>query len=170
MSELSDCQPVYSHAEEAVRRAYAKPRGNYGRMLSQDVYDGMGVFDKMVQDTMVKRLVGEVCTPIARDVFSLLFDDSLDDAGLHKLMRRLMMGLIPPSTDSTFALECFERWSGRRICDWKIMDIKQRARSWDIPENTLYDQSRRLRKDLNEIKEAGLITVRCKLQEMGLML
>ena len=160
---------VYNHAEQAVQRAYSEPRGNYGRMLSDDVYDGLSVFDKLVQDAMARRIIEDVCTPIVIDVFRLQYDDTMSNEQLKELLGRLIAGLAPPSMNRDFVLECLQRWSGRKICSWRLMTIDKRASCWSVPVKTLYNQSSNLRKDLREIKEAGLMSVRMKLQEIGLM-
>lgn len=160
---------VYNHAEQAVQRAYSKPRGNYGRMLSDDVYDGLSVFDKLVQDSMVKRIIEETCTEIVIDVFRLQYDDTMPEKELSDLADKLIGALCPPSMSKKFARECLQRWSSRRICDWRIMQIDKRAASWSVPVNTLYKQSSNMKKDLNDIKEGGLLMLRLKLEEEGLM-
>jgi len=160
---------VYNHAEQAVQRAYSKPRGNYGRMLSDDVYDGLSVFDKLVQDSMVKRIIEETCTEIVRDVFRLQYDDTMPEKDLAELADKIIAGLCPPSMSKKFARECLQRWSGRRICDWRIMDIGKRAATWSMSRGTLDTQASRLRRDLNDIKEGGLLMLRLKLEEEGLM-
>lgn len=169
MTDLSDCQPAYSHVEEAIKRAYATPRGNFGKMMSDNVYDGLNANDKMVQDSMVKRICQTECALICLDLFQLCYDDTVDNNELSNIITRLMGGVVPPDVGREFTLECFERWSKRRLCNWRRMTIAQRSSSTGVPKSTLEKQSSNIRKLFNEIQQAGFMTVRFKLEDMGLL-
>lgn len=169
MTDLSDCTPVYSHAEEAVQRAFSVPRGNYGAMLSGGVYDGIGCYDKMVQDAMILRFCKLNCSLISLDVFQLQYDDHMEDGEFGKLLKRVISGTSPESTPYEFAMEMVQEWSGRRFCAWKPMRLKQRAAATSIPARTLYRWRKAIRGSLQEAKSGGLAVVRVHLEEAGLM-
>lgn len=168
MTDLSDYMPVYSHVEEAVRRAYSEPRGNYGKMVSGGVYDGLNCFDKIVQDSMVLRVCREKCTLICQDYFKLCYDYRMDKKELKMLINRLSR-IAPPGISREFLLECFERWTERRLCSWQRMTIAKRANSTGISRDILKKQSSDIGAALRSIKEGGLAVVRVHLENDGLL-